>query len=130
MAYIFETAEKSGIFIARVGGVRHESRAENFDELWAFWRGVASEMKQRELRRLLAVVSTEGSLRSLGTRNFYRRLGEMGFMANMRLAVVLEVPIHERPVIQLGVNAASLDGWTICHFAAEAEAVAWLERGI
>ncbi len=126
MAYIFETSEQSGIFVARVGGERHERIAENFNDLWAFWAGVASEMKQKDLHRLLALISSRGSLRSLDTRTFYRRLGEMGFTADMRLAVVLEVLNHERPVIQLGVDAAAQDGWTIRHFASESEARAWL----
>ena len=126
MPYIFETSEQSGIFVARVGGERHERAAADFAELWAFWAGVASEMKGKGSYRLLAVVSAQGTLRSLDARKFYRRLGEMGFMAHMRLAIVLEVPIHDRPVIQLGVEASAQDGWTIRHFASESEARVWL----
>ena len=75
---------------------------------------------------MLAVVSAQGSLRSLDVRTFYRRLGEMGFLADMFLAVVVEVPHHERPVLQLGVASAAQDGWNIGLFASESLARAWL----
>ena len=126
VSYFLETSEESGIFVARIGGERHERLVDNFNELWAFWASVASEMKQKGLHRLLAVVSARGPLRSLDVPTFYRRLSEMGFMAHMRLAVVLEVPDHDRPVLQLGVAAAAQDGWTIRQFASESEARAWL----
>lgn len=126
MAYLFETAQDDGIFTARVGGDRHKQLADNFAELWEFWTGVAADMKRRRLRKLLAVVSARGSLRSLDVRTFYRRLGEMGFMADMRLAVVVDVSEHDRPVLQLGVSGAAQDGWTIRLFRSESDARAWL----
>ncbi|CAM5791528.1 hypothetical protein [Rhizobacter fulvus] len=126
MAYLFETAEQPGIFVARVGGERHEHIGENFSELWEFWSSVAAAMKQSGLHRLLAVISARGTLRSLDVPTFYRRLGEMGFMANMRLAVVFDVPEHDRPVLRLGVAAAVQDGWTIRQFLSEADAMEWL----
>jgi hypothetical protein len=126
MAYTFETSRRGGIYVARIGGERHKHIADNFDELWAFWSSVALEMRQEGLNRLLAVISAIGTLRSLDVRTFYRRLSEMGFMANMRLAVVVEPLTHERPVLELGVGAAALDGWTIRLFASESDAVAWL----
>jgi hypothetical protein len=126
MSYIFETTQRADVFVARVGGERHEHIEENFSELWQFWSGVAAVMKQRGLRRLLAVVSASGTLRSHDVPTFYRRLGEMGFMANMRLAVVLDVPGQDRPVLQLGIEAAAQDGWTIRQFYSEFEAMEWL----
>lgn len=126
MAHTFETSQRDGIYVVRIGGERHRKVADNFDELWAFWSSVALEMKQKGLHRLLAVIAATGTLRSLDVRTFYRRLGEMGFMANMRLAVVVGPSSHERPVLELGVGSASQDGWTICLFAFEADAVEWL----
>ena len=72
------------------------------------------------------MVSAQGAIRSLDIRTFYRRLGELGFTSNMRLAIVFAVPEHERPVLELGVDAAARDGWTIRHFVSEREALAWL----
>lgn len=126
VAYLFETSEQSGIFVARVAGERHARLEDNGTELLQFWTSVAVAMKQASLHRLLAVISARGALRSLDTRTFYRRLGEMGFKANMRFAIVFAVPSHERPVLELGVDAAAQDGWTIRHFVSESEAMAWL----
>ena len=127
MAYTFETSEQSGILIARLAGERHSRLEDNSTELWKFWTGVAAEMEQAGLHRLLAVISAKGAIRSLNVRSFYRSLGQMGFKANMRLAIVFAVPEHERPVLKLGVEAAAQDGWTIRHFESEPEARAWLE---
>lgn len=126
MAYTFETSEQSGIFVARVGGDRHARLEDNVNELRNFWSGVAAEMRQAGLLRLLAVISAQGAIRSLDIRTFYRRLGELGFKADMRVAIVFSVPAHERPVLEVGVEAAARDGWTICHFGSESEATAWL----
>ena len=126
MGYIFQTSEQSGIFVARVAGERHTRVEDNNTELRKFWTAVAAEMKQAGLYRLLAVISAHGAVRSLDIRTFYRRLGELGFRSEMRLAVVFAVPRHERPVLELGVEAAAQDGWTIRHFESETEARAWL----
>ena len=126
MPYTFETSEQSGIFVARVGGERHSDLEDNRTELRNFWTGVAFEIKQAGAHRLLAVISAQGAIRSLDVRTFYRSLGQMGFTANMRLAVVFAVPEHERPVLELGVAAAAQDGWTIRQFVSEPEARRWL----
>ena len=126
MAYTFETSKQLGIFVARIAGERHSRLEDNNSELRTFWTGVASAMKQAGLHRLLAVISAQGPIRSLDIRTFYRSLGEMGFKANMRLAIVFAVPEHERPVLELGVEAAARDGWTIRHFVSEPEAREWL----
>ena len=128
MAYTFETSEQSGVLVARVAGERHPRLEDNSTELRNFWTGIAVAMNQAGLHRLLAVISTRGAIRSLDVRTFYRGLGQMGFKANMRFAIVFEVPKHERPVLQLGVEAAAQDGWTIRHFELESEARAWLEE--
>ena len=127
MTYRFETSQSSDVFTARVSGERPESPVESVNVLMNFWSGVASEMKVSGLHRLLAVVSARGTFRSLDLPAFYRRLSEMGFSANMRMAVVSDALPHERPVHQLGVDVASQDGWTICLFATEIEGRAWLE---
>lgn len=128
MAYTYETFIQAGIFVARVGGERHQLFEDNVSEAWEFWSSVALGMKRQGLHRLLAVISARGALRSLNVPTFYRRMGEMGFMANMRMAVVLEVPEHERPVLRLGIRAAAQDGWSIRQFLSESEALAWLCR--
>lgn len=126
MAYIFETSEQSGIFVARVAVERPSRLEDNRTELRKFWTGVSAAMKQARLHRLLAVISAHGAIRSLDVRTFYRGLGQMGFTANMRFAIVFAVPEHERPVLTLGVAAAAQDGWTIRYFLSEPEAIAWL----
>lgn len=128
MAYEFETSKLDGVLIARIGGHRHESLADNFSDLWAFWSSVASEMKREGVHRLLAVISAKGAFRSLEVPAFYRRLGEMGFTASMRAAIVFDIPTHERPVLRLAVNAAESDGWNMRVFPSEAEAWEWLRR--
>lgn len=126
MAYEFVTSQASGIFIARVGGVRHVRLEDNDLELRAFWASVSAGMKRAGVHRLLAVISAQGAIRSLDVRTFYRSLGTMGFTSDMRLAIVFAVPEPERPILQLGVDAAARDGWTINHFVSEREALEWL----
>ena len=126
MAYAFVTSQDSDIFVARVGGVRHNRIEDNDSELRAFWTSVSAGMKRAGVHRLLAVISAQGAIRSLDVRTFYRSLGGMGFTADMRLALVFEVPKPERPILRLGVDAAARDGWTINHFMSEQEALAWL----
>lgn len=126
MARMFETSEESGIFVVRVGGERSSRVEDDNAELTNFWTGVASAMRQAGLHRLLGVVSVRGTLRSLDIPGFYRRLGEMGFKADMRLAIVFAVPDQERQVLQLGVEGGARDGWTIRHFVSETEAREWL----
>ena len=126
MGYTFDTTEHGGIFIARVGGDRHQHADQNFSEAWRFWSSVAVRMKERRLRRLLAVINVHAALRTLNVPVFYRRLGEMGFTADMRFALVYDMPPHARRVLELGVQAAARDGWTIDHFESEAAALAWL----
>jgi len=126
MARTFETSEQSGIFVVRVSGERSSHVQTDSVELINFWKGVGSAMRQAGLNRLLAVVSVRGTLRSLDIPGFYRRLGQMGFKADMRLAIVFAVPEHERLVLQLGVEGAARDGWNIRHFESETEARSWL----
>jgi hypothetical protein len=126
MARTFETSEQSGIFVVRVSGERSSNVETDSVELMTFWRGIASAMRQARLNRLLAVVSVRGTLRSLDIPGFYRRMGQMGFKADMRLAIVFAIPEHERLVLQLGVESAARDGWTIRHFVSETEARSWL----
>jgi hypothetical protein len=126
MARTFETSEQSGIFFVRVDGVRSSRFEDDRAELTNFWTGVASAMKQAGLHRLLAVISVRGDIRSLDIHGFYRSLGQMGFKANMRLAIVFSVPDHERRVLETGVDGAARDGWTIRHFVSESEAREWV----
>jgi hypothetical protein len=126
MARTFETSEQSGIFVVRVNGERSPRYADDRAELVNFWTGVASAMKQAGLHRLLAVISVRGDIRSLDIHGFYRNLGQMGFKADMRMAIIFAVPDHERQVLQTGVDGAARDGWTIRHFVSESEAREWL----
>ena len=126
MGYAFDTEERNGIFVARVGGERYQRVDQNFNEAWRFWSSVASQMKERGLYRLLAILTVQGALRTLDVRLFYRRLGEMGFTAEVRIAMVFDMPPHARRVLELGVDAAARDGWTIHHFETEVDALAWL----
>ena len=126
MPRTFETSEQSGIFVVRVGGERSSHAEDDRAELTKFWAGVPSAMRQADVHRLLAVISVRGTFRSLDILGFYRRLGEMGFRVDMRLAIVFAVPENERKVLQIGVESAARDGWNIRHFVSESEARDWL----